>query len=141
MPTIPIVIPLIIAGITLGSLLVSQTRKISKKKILGVSLLGGLLNAANAYIVYTLFPPITFPRFGGGTFTGGAQTFTGSTTFQFRAAAGATSETSFVTLSFLTGLLIVLAVVGIALAYARYKGGKPQDETEETEQETEQEEI
>jgi hypothetical protein len=136
MPTTPTVIPLIVAGLMLGSLLVSGKRKVTKKKLLGVSMLSGLLNAANAFIVYTLFPPTTFSRFGGGNFGGGTfagATFTGSSTFQFRggAAAGANSEGSFILLSFLTGLLIVIVVVGVALAYVRYKGEKGEEELDE----------
>jgi hypothetical protein len=135
MPTTPTVIPLIVAGLTLGSLLVSQKRKMPKKRLLGVSLVGGLLNAANALIVYTLFPPTTFSRFGGGNFAGSpfaGATFTGSSTFQLRGAAGATSETSFILLSFITGLLIVIVVVGVALIYVRYKGGHAEEQLEET---------
>jgi len=146
MPTTPTAIPLIVAGLMLGSLLVSEKRKVSKRKLLGVSLLGGLLNAANAFVVYTLFPPTTFTRFGGGNFGGGTfagGTFTGSSTFQFRgAAAGATSESSFILLSFITGVLIVIVVVGVALAYVRYKGGHKEEELEEPEtKEGEQEEL
>ena len=143
MPTTPIVIPLIVAGLTLGSLLVSEKRKLTGKRLLGVSFLSGLLNAVYALIVYTLFPPTTFSRFGGGNFGGGpfaGATFTGSTTFQFRGAGGATSESSFVILSFITGLLIVLVVVGIALLYARRKAGQTEEEIEEPKLE-EQEEI
>ena len=138
MPTAPTLIPLIVAGLMLGSLLVSEKRKVTKKRLLGVSLLSGLLNAANAFIVYTLFPPVTFSRFGGGNFAGG--TFTGSSTFQFRGAGGGGGETSFVLLSFLTGILIVIVVVGAALAYVRYRGGQTEEELEEPKQE-EQEEI
>jgi len=108
----------------LGSLLASQTRKLSKKKLLGVSSIAGLLNMANAYLVYTLFPATTYARFGGGGFTGGS-----SSGYAFR-AAGASSEGSFLILSFITGLVIVLAVVGTALAYARHKVGGSQEETE-----------
>ena len=131
MPVAPIIVPLIIAGLVLGSLLASQTHKLSKKRLLGVSAVAGLLNMADAYIVYTLFPATTYPRFGGG-FTGGSSAgFTGgsSSGFQFR-GAGASSESSFLILSFITGLVIVLAVVGIALVYARHKGGQSQEEAE-----------
>ena len=144
MPTIPTMIPLIVAGIVLGSLLVSEKRKITRKKLLGVSLLGGLLNAANALIIYMLFPPpTTFSRFAGGNFGGGAfagGTFTGSSTFQFRGAAGATSETSFIALSFITGLLVVIVIIGSALAYVRYKTPKGEEEPEESDKE-EQEDL
>ena len=144
MPTIPTVIPLVVAGLTLGSLLVSGKLKISKKKLLGVSLVSGILNAANAFITYTLFPPTSFSRFGGGNFGGGTfagTTFTGSSSFQFRGAAGATSESSFVVSSFVTGLLIVVVVVGVALLYVRYKGGHAEEEAGETKPEEEQEEL
>jgi len=123
MPTAPIIIPVIVAGITLGSLLASESHKITKKRILGISLVSGLLNVANAYAIYLLFPPPSFSRFsGGGTFTGGGGQFTGGgTTFQFRSASA--SPTSFLTLSFITGFLIVLVIVEIALFYAKRKSG------------------
>ena len=144
MPIIPTVVPLIVSGLMLGSLLVSGKRKLSKKKLLIGSLVGGLLNAANAFIVYTLFPPPTFSRFGGGNFGGGTfagATFTGASTFQFRGGGGANSETSFLLLSFITGLLIVIVVVGVALLYVRYKGGHMEEGPAEARQEEEQEEL
>jgi cytochrome bd-type quinol oxidase subunit 2 len=118
MPTTQIIIPLIVAGITLGSLLVSQTRSISKKKLVIASLVSGLLNAANAFLVYTFLPPPTFTRTG----TGGGPAF--------RAAGGANSENAFLVSAFITGFLIVLAIVLVALAYARFRGGKSEEETE-----------
>ena len=136
MPTAPIIIPLIVSGLMLGSLLASGQRRLSKKRILGVSVITGLLNTANAYLVYTLFPP-TFTRFGGGAFAGGTLTGAATGSFQFRGAgAGATSEGSFLLLSFITGVVIVLAVVGIALLYARHKSQQPEEETEETKAES-----
>jgi phosphate/sulfate permease len=138
MPTAPIIIPVIIAGITLGSLLVTENHKITKKKILAVSLISGLLNTANAYLVYTLFPPPTFSRITGGTFAGGGFAAGGSTAFQLRAAGS--SVTSFLALSFITGFLVVLAIVGIALFYARRKSGQTEEEEtkESKEEETEE---
>lgn len=115
MPQEPMIIPIIIAGITLGSLLASETHRLSKKKLVGVSLLSGALNAANAFLVYQLMPPPIFTR--GAT--------------QFRAAATAGSENTFYVSSFIAGILIVLAIVGIALIYARFRGPKPQEEDEE----------
>jgi cytochrome bd-type quinol oxidase subunit 2 len=136
MPTAPIIIPVIVAGITLGSLLASESHKITKKKLLGTSLVSGLLNVANAYAIYLLFPPPSFSRFsGGGTFTGGGGGFTGGGT-AFRSAAS--SPISFLVLSFITGFLIVLVIVEVALFYARRKSG--QSEEEETEPEKEEEE-
>jgi len=148
MPTAPTLIPLIVAGLMLGSLLVSQKAKVTKKKLLGASVLAGLLNAINAYAVYLLFPPTT-SRFGGGNFGGGnfgggfgGGTFTGSTTFQYRGGGfGATSLGSFVLLSFVTGLLIVIVVVGVALLYVRYKTPKTEEEEPEIAEEGQQEEL
>jgi protein-S-isoprenylcysteine O-methyltransferase Ste14 len=117
------IIPIVIAGITLGSLLVSEKHSISKKKLLGVSALSGLLNLANAYLVYLLFPPPTFTRTGTGAAAGQFA--------QARAASTAGSETSFYASSFIIGFLIVLAVVGIALAYAHFKTHKAEEEDEE----------
>lgn len=131
MSTAPIIIPVIVAGITLGSLLVSEKHKITKKKILGISLISGLLNSANAYLVYTLLSPPTFSRSSGGTFTGGG--FTGG-------GSSGSSEISFLVLSFITGFLIVLAIVGIALFYARWKTGRTEEEEpEETKLEEDEE--
>ena len=139
MPTAPIIIPVIIAGITLGSLLASEKHKITKKKILGISLVSGLLNTANAYLVYLLFPPPTFNRPTGGTFTGGGFTGGGSTAFQFRSAASGGGETSFLVLSFITGFLIVLAIVWIAIFYARRKTGRAEEEEPEEKLEEDEE--
>ncbi len=140
MPIVPTVLPLIVAGVLLGSLLVSEKRKISKKRLIGVSVIGGLLNAANAFITYLLFPPTTFSRFGGGNFGGGSSsfTFTGSSSFRGGAAGG--GEGSFILLSFITGLLIVLVVVGSALLYVRYKGGHGEEEPGEGKDEFEKQE-
>ena len=110
MPSPPIVLPIIITGLTLGSILSSQAKTISKKKFAGISLVSGLLNSAYAYVLYELTPPPTFTR--GGT--------------QIRFQTG--SETGFIISSFITGLIIVVAVCGIALAYARFRGKKDKEE-------------
>jgi cytochrome bd-type quinol oxidase subunit 2 len=112
MPQSPIILPLIITGLTLGSVLISQTKTISKKKLAGVSLLSGLLNSAYAFVLYEISPPPTFARAGT----------------QFRVQTG--SETSFIISSFITGFIFVLAVCGIALAYARFRGKREQEEDE-----------
>jgi len=154
MPTAPTVIPLIVAGLMLGSMLVTQKTKVTKKKLLGASLLAGLLNAVNAYAVYLLFPATT-SRFGGGNFGGGnfgGGTGSGASSFCSanpgvctggRGALGATSVGSFLLLSFITGLLIVIVVVGVALLYVRYKTPKTEEEEKEPEigEEGQQEEL
>ena len=129
MPQTPMIIPIIIAGLTLGSVLVSEKHILSKKKLLGVSALSGILNLGNAYLVYELLPPPTFNR-SGSQF---------SQFSQFRAAAAASSESSFYVSSFIVGFLLVLAVVGIALTYARFRSHKAaEEETEETDLEDEE---
>ena len=128
MPQTPMIIPIIIAGLTLGSVLVSEKRTLSKKKLLGVSALSGIFNLGNAYLVYQLLPPPTFNR-AGSQF---------SQFSQFRAAATVSSESSFYVSSFMVGFLLVLAVVGIALTYAKFKSHKTGDELEETDLEEEE---
>ncbi|MGD0421902.1 MAG: hypothetical protein ABSA92_00435 [Candidatus Bathyarchaeia archaeon] len=122
MPQPPIVLPIIITGLTLGSILASQAKTISKKKFAAIALLSGLLNSAYAFLLYTLSPPPTFSRAG---FTGS----TGYTGAQFRVQTG--SETSFIISSFITGLIFFIAVCGIALAYAKFRGKKDKEEGEE----------
>ena len=120
MPQAPIIIPIIIAGVTLGSMLATQKRTLSKKKLAGVSLLSGLLNVGNAFLVNLIAPPPTFTRAGGT---------------QFR-TAGAGSEYMFFVSSFLVGVLVVLAIIGIALLYARHKGERPVEDEETKLEET-----
>jgi hypothetical protein len=121
MPQAPIIIPIIIAGVTLGSMLATQKRTLSKKKLAGVSLLSGLLNVGNAFLVNLIAPPPSLTRAGGT---------------QFRTAAGAGSEYMFFVSSFLVGVLAVLAIIGIALLYARYKGERPVEDEETKLEET-----
>ena len=130
MPQAPMIIPIIIAGLTIGSVMVSEKHTLTKKKLLGVSLLSGILNLGNAYLVYQLFPPPTFTR-AGSQF---------SQFSQFRAAAAANSESSFYVSSFLVGFLLVLVVLGIALVYARFRGHKAGEEEVEPEMDLEDEE-
>ena len=122
MPQPSVIIPIIITGLFIGSIIASGDKKISKntkKRLLRFSLISGLLNAGYGYALYLMFPPtisfrgVTRPTGGGG------------------------SELEFVVASFLTGFLIVLATVGIALLYTRYKTRSTSEETEET-QETEE---
>jgi len=91
MPQLPVIIPLIIIGISFGSLLKSEKPKISLRRVMIWALVAGLLNAVNAYAVYLLTPQ---PTFGGATF---ARTTT-TTLIPFTAA------------SFLAGFIIVAAV-------------------------------
>ena len=112
MPQPPIVLPIIITGLTLGSILASQAKTISKKKFAGISLVSGLLNSAHAYVLYELSPRPTFSRAGT----------------QFTVQTG--SETGFIISSLITGIIFVLAVCGIALAYAKFRAKKDQGEDE-----------
>jgi glycerol uptake facilitator-like aquaporin len=108
MPQIPIIIPLIVAGLAAGSAIKSTSRTISKKRLAAASTVAGLLNAVNAYLVDLLTPQQ--PAFA----------------FRVSATVPATSELPFIVASFLGGFLIVLAVMGIAKAYART--GKEEEE-------------
>ena len=126
MPQAPIIVPLIIAGVALGSQLISGKRTLSRKRLFTFCLIAGVFNVFNAFLVYQFLPPPTFTRTGPG---GG---------FQFRAGS-TSSESGFLISSFLVGFLIVLAVIGIALLYARFKGPKVEDEETKLEDEIEDE--
>jgi hypothetical protein len=131
MPQSPIILPIIITGLTLGSVLASQTKTISKKKLAGVSLITGLLNSAYAYLFYQLNPPPTFSR---GTYTGTYAGAAGAASARFQAGGG-TSIINFIISSFFTGFIFVIAVCGIAILYARFRGKKEHEEDEEVEDE------
>ena len=117
MPQIPIIIPVIVAGIAVGSVIKSQSPRISRRKLMSASLVAGLLNAINAYAVDYLTPRQTFA----------AANFT----------VPQTSWIVFVVASFIGGFLIVLAVLGIAMIYARRGKGAEQEELPELLSETE----
>lgn len=107
MPQLPVIIPLIVIGISFGSLLKSEKAKISLRRVMIWSLVAGLLNAVNAYAVYLLTPQ---PTFGGATFA--RTTTTTATYIPFTAA------------SFLAGFIIVAAVFGIARVVSRRHQGE-----------------
>jgi formate hydrogenlyase subunit 3/multisubunit Na+/H+ antiporter MnhD subunit len=115
MPTVPIVVPIIITGILVGSMIKSPRSK-KKRKVAAGSVLSGALNAAYAFVMYEFTPTPT------STFR----------TFTVRPP----SELAFVVSSFVTGLVFVLAVLGIALLYGRVRKGEeePDLSTEETEE-------
>jgi hypothetical protein len=109
MPQIPIIVPLIVVGLVVGSIVKSKSPGISKKKLASASLVAGLLNSIHAYLLYLLAPAQTATRV-----TGAART----------ASLASTSEEAFVAASFLAGFLIVLLVLGIAMAYVRIRRGE-----------------
>jgi len=117
MPEIPIIIPVIVAGLAVGSVIKSKSPRISKKKFASASLVAGFLNAVYAYLVYMFTPSVTFPT--GATFPTGSLTYT------------STSELPFLVASFLTGFLIVFAILGIAVVYARIRRGGELEEVPE----------
>jgi len=83
------------------------------------------MNSAYAFVLYTLSPPPTFSRAGfTGTFTGTGTGFAGA---QFRQTG---SETGFIISSFIIGFIFVIAICGIALAYARFRGKGEHEEDE-----------
>ena len=115
MPQIPIIIPVIVAGIAVGSVIKSQSPRISRGKLMSASLVAGLLNSINAYVVNLLSPQQTFAR----------ANLTATQTANF--SVPQTSWIVFVVASFIGGFLIVLAVLGIAMIYARRGKGAEQE--------------
>lgn len=125
MPQLPVIIPLIVIGISFGSLLKSENRKISMRRVMIWSLVAGLLNAVNAYAVYLLTPQ---PTFGGATFA--------------RTTATTTTYIPFTAASFLAGFIIVAAVFAIARVIGRgHQGGAELGEESESESELSNEEL
>jgi hypothetical protein len=113
MPQIPIIVPLIVVGLVVGSMLKSKSPKISRKRLASASLVAGLLNSIHAYLLYLLTPTRTAASATGAPT--GAPPMAGLAT---------TSEGAFVASSFLAAFLIVLLVLGIALAYVRIRRGE-----------------
>jgi hypothetical protein len=116
MPQVPIIVPVVITGIVLGAIIKNQKPGISKRKLTGAAVVSGLLNSVYAYVEYLLTPQQV-------TFRG------------FTIARPAGSEYAFVIASFLAGFLIVIAVIGIGLLYARFR------KSEITEEEVESPEL
>jgi hypothetical protein len=117
MPQIPMLIPLVVTGIVVGSMLKSETHRISKKKLAAAAVLSGVLNGGQAYLVYLITPTPTIPAT--------ASTFIQSSTLT---AFRGTSEIDFAIASIFAGILIVLVIVGIAMLYARRGGGAEEEE-------------
>jgi hypothetical protein len=111
MPEIPIIIPIVITGLLVGSLLKSRSQKISRKKLGLASLLSGALNCGWAYVLILITPTRTRQFSGGGGGFQGARF----------AQAGVFGQTPFVITSFIVGLIFVPAIIGIALFYVRFK--------------------
>jgi hypothetical protein len=116
MPQIPIIVPLIVVGLVVGSIVKSKSPRISKRKLASASLVAGLLNSIHAYLLYSLAPAQTATRVTGAPTT---------------ASLAPTSEGAFVAASFLAAFLIVLLVLGIALAYVRIRRGEELEEVPE----------
>ena len=114
MPQIPIIAPLIVVGLVVGSIVKSKSARISKKKLASASLVAGLLNSIHAYLLYSLAPAPTAARVTGVPRTGSLPL----------EGLASTSEGAYVAASFLAAFLIVLLVLGIAMAYARTREGE-----------------
>ncbi len=127
MPQIPIIVPLIVLGLVVGSIVKSKSPRISKKKLVSASLAAGLLNSIHAYLLY-LLAPAQIPTRVTGIPT------TGPTALEGFAS---TSEVSFVVASFLAAFLMVLLVLGVAMAYARVGRGEELREAAEVTSEEE----
>ncbi len=112
MPQLPIILPIIVTGVLVGSLLKSNKPKVPFRKVTLWALVSGGLNAVFAYSEYVLTPQPTF-------------------TFRATSFAAQVSDVAFTIGSFLTGFLMVIAVLGAAAVYLRLRGAR--SETEEPE--------
>jgi len=112
MSQIPIIVPLIVVGLVVGSMLKSKSPKVSRRRLASASLVAGLLNSIHAYLLYLLTP------------TGTAASFRGAATGAPPMGGLASTSGAFVAASFLAAFLIVLLVIGIAMAYVRIRRGE-----------------
>jgi hypothetical protein len=142
MPQIPVLIPIIATGLLVGSIMIHEGHKISKKRLGTASVISGLLNGAQAYLVNTLMPASTTRGGGGGAFiaAGGGGAFVGggtipSAAITAAAAARQTTELTYYISSVLVGILIPLVILGIGLFRARSKGSDEEVEPEDMEPE------
>jgi len=108
MPQTSVIIPVIVAGLVVGSLIKSKSGAISNKRLVLASLAAGLFNGLYMYVVYLISPQPTFTR---GTFT-----------------VPSTSWEVLVVESILSGFLIVFAILGIAKLYVKTRKGQEAEE-------------
>src|SRR5208337_2684305 len=109
---------IIITGILVGTVAASKGTMVKRKKLLSASLLSGILNVVNAYLLILLTPARTYSGQFQGQFTGTAQS-----TYR-RSGGGANSQLLLIISSFIVGFLIPLVIIGIGMLYARHKIGK-----------------
>src|SRR5208282_4999899 len=119
MPSTPIIIPIIITGVLVGTIAASKGEIVKRKKLLSASLLSGILNVVNAYLLILLTPA----RSGySGQYSG---QFSGTAQSAYRArGGGANTQLLLIISSFIVGFLIPLVIIGIGMLYARHKIGK-----------------
>jgi hypothetical protein len=145
MPQAPIIIPIIITGLLVGTIAASKGEMIKRKKLLSISLLSGILNVANAYLLILLAPARSAYQ---GQFQGQFQsqsTTTGQSTFRYRGGGG-NYQLLLLVSSFIVGFLIPLAIIGIGMLYAKRKAGKSfdeggEDEIDSLKQDSEEEDV
>jgi hypothetical protein len=125
MPQLPVIIPIIVTGLLVGSMIRNAGRGISKKKLGGASVLSGVLNGVEAYAVNLLMPQPTSTFFRAGLTAG-------STIPVTAAAVRQTSELVFYVSSILAGILLPLVIVGIAILYSRGRQGGEEVELQDS---------
>jgi hypothetical protein len=115
--SIPVPLPIIITGLLVGSVMKNKDRRMSKKRLGSASVLAGLLNSGESYLLTLLTPQQAFPTGPAGL-------------------AAATPRQSFdlVTIisSILVGALIPLAILGIGLLYSRGRKGREDAEFQDS---------
>jgi hypothetical protein len=136
MPQIPILIPVIVTGLLVGSVMANEGRRISKKKLGTASVLSGILNGAQAYLVNYLAPQTTFRiTTGTGTTPGSGNTaFPTTLTSTAATALRQFSEQTYFVSCVVVGILIPLVILGIAMFRSRSKGGEEEIEEIESEE-------
>jgi hypothetical protein len=125
MPSIPNIVPLIVAGVIIGSILRKTDIRISWKLLILGSLLGGLGNFANAGLLFFFQGQQTRPSFSQRTPTD----FQIPSNLQIPSTIQRTSNPiSFLVTSFVVGAIMILIILIVAILTLRIRGRTTVDE-------------
>jgi hypothetical protein len=125
MSNIPSIVPLIVAGVIIGSILRKTDIRISWKLLILGSLLGGLGNLANAGLLFFFQGQQTRPSFSQGP----PADFQIPSNLQLPSTIETTfNPISFLVTSFVVGAIMILIILIVAVLTLRLRGRTTVDE-------------
>jgi hypothetical protein len=126
MPNIPSIVPLILAGVIIGSILRKTDISISWKLLILGSLLGGLGNLAHAGVLFFFQGQEARPTFSQRPPTDFQ--LPSNLQFTLRASLTTFNPISFLVTSFVTGAIMILVILIVAVLTLRLRGRTTVDE-------------